>query len=173
MSLVTRQPTSNTTPDPVQGGLAVTIPSNTGHANTSVSAAGDDLGVSQEKSCIWQGFAAAPSGTKVSVTLKITHTSQGSISGFSATNQFRLEYSLNGGGAWSIAVLRINMTTSQGPTVFSVALPLSQDLTQVKVRDFIQATALNIGHSAAADATISDIKIEVVTSEDVVVSGGM
>ena len=173
MALVIRPTTSRTTPDPGQGGLAVTGPANTGHASTTSSAAGDGIGVSEEKSCIWSGIAAAPSGTKVSVTLKITHTSNGTISGGTATNQFQLEYSLNGGGAWSSAVSRINMTTSAGPTVFSVALPLGQDLTQVRVRDFIQATALTIGHSATAIATISDIQVEVVTAEDVVVSGGM
>ena len=169
MPTSTVTPTSFTTPDPAQGGLAVTIPSNTGHANTSVSAAGDDLGVSQEKSCLWTGFTNV-GGTPITKTLKITHTSQGSVSGASATNQFKLEYSLNGGGAWSSAVSRINMTTSQGPTVFSVALPASQDLTQVRVRDFLQATALNIGHSAAADATISDIKIEIATQDVQVVT---
>jgi hypothetical protein len=164
MPTTTSIPTLNTTPDPGQGGNAVTAPSNTGHANTTVSATGDGIGVSDQKSCIWTGFTSVP-GTPVTKTLKITHTSQGSVSGASASNLFRLEYSLNGGGAWSTAVSRINMTTSQGPTVFSVALPVGQDLTQVRVRDFIQATALTIGHNAAADATISDIQIEVVTQD--------
>lgn len=164
MPTTTSIPTSNTTPDPGQGGTAVTTPSNTGHANTACSAVGDGVGVSQEKSCLWAGFTNV-SGTPITKTLKITHTSNGSVSGASATNQFTLDYSLNGGGAWSSAVSRVNMTTSQGPTVFSVALPVGQDLTQVQVRDFIQATALTIGHNAAADATISDIQIEVVTQD--------
>ncbi len=164
MPTTTSIPTSNTTPDPGQGGTAVTTPSNTGHANTACSAVGDGVGVSQEKSCLWTGFTNV-SGTPIAKTLKITHTSNGSVSGASATNQFTLDYSLNGGGAWSSAVSRVNMTTSQGPTVFSVALPVGQDLTQVQVRDFIQATALTIGHNAAADATISDIQIEVVTQD--------
>jgi hypothetical protein len=171
--LVTRIPTSNTSPDPAQGGLAVTTPSNTGHASTTASAAGDGIGVSEEKSCIWQGFPAAPAGTKTAIALKITHTSNGTRSGATATNQFRLEYSLNGGGAWNTAVSRINMTSAQGPTEFSVALPLSQDLTQVQVRDFMQATALTIGHSASAIVTISDIKIEVTTADDFALCGTM
>jgi len=164
MPTTTVTPTSFTTQDPAQGGLPVTGATNTGHANTSVSAAGDDIGVSQEKSCLWTGFTNV-SGSPITKTLKITHTSQGSFSGASATNIFTLEYSLNGGGAWSTAVSRVAMTTSQGPTVFSVALPASQDLTQVRVRDFMQAIAVNIGHSAAADATISDINIEIATQD--------
>lgn len=164
MALVVSVPTSNTTPDPAQGGTAVTTPTNTGHANTSVSAVGDGVGVSEQKSCIWTGFTNI-SATPVSKTLKITHTSNGSRSGASASNLFSLDYSLNGGGAWTSAVSRINMTSSAGPTVFSVALPVGQDLTQVQVRDFIQASAVTIGHNAAADATISDIKVEVVTQD--------
>jgi hypothetical protein len=164
MSLITKTPTSNTTPDPAQGGLAVSSPSNTGHANTSCIASGDDIGVSEDKSCIWTAIGSV-SGGIISKTLKITHTSNGSRSGASASNQFRLDYSLNGGGSWNNAVLRLNMTSSQGPTVFSVALPVGQDLTQVQVRDFIQASAIFIGHNSTADATISDIKVEVVTQD--------
>jgi hypothetical protein len=160
--LVIRTPTSRTTPDPAQGGTAVTGPTNTGHSGSSCVATGDDIGVSEEKSCIWQGFGAAPAGTKTAITLKVTHTSSGGVSGGTATNQFQLEYSLNGGAGWNTAVSRINMTTSQGPTVFSVSLPLSQDLTQVRVRDFIQASAVSAGHNASASATISDIQIEIV-----------
>ena len=160
MALIVSVPTSNTTPDPGQGGGAVTGATNTGHASTSCAANGDGIGVSEEKSCLWAGFTNV-TGLPTAKTLKITHTSDGTRSGASATNQFTLEYSLNGGGAWSSAVSRVNMTSSQGPTVFSVALPVDQDLTQVRVRDFIQATALTIGHSATASATISDIQIEI------------
>lgn len=164
MALVVSIPTSNTSEDPAQGGTPVTTPTNTGHANTSCLAAGDDVGVSETKSCLWTGFTNV-SGLPTSKTLKITHTSNGSRSGASASNQFRLQYSLDGGGAWTTAVSRFNMTTSQGPTVFSLALPIGQDLTQVQVRDLIQASAITIGHNAAADATIADIQIEVVTQD--------
>jgi hypothetical protein len=164
MAFTVRTPTSNTSPDPGQGGNAVNSPSNTGHASTSCIAIGDDIGASEEKSCIWTSIASI-SGVIISKTLKITHTSSGGIGGASATNQFTLEYSLNGGGSWNTAVSRINMTTSQGPTVFSVALSVGQDLTQVQVRDFIQATAFFSGDSASASATISDIQVEVVTQD--------
>lgn len=161
MSITTKTPTSNTTPDPAQGGLAVTTPSNTGHASSSVSASGDDVGAQEKKTCIWSGFAQVSGGTRTLVQLKVTHTSNGSRVGVTGTNQFNLEYSLNGGGAWNTIVSRNNMTSSQGPTVATVTLPTSQDLSQVQVRDLIQADALSVGHSATASATISDIKIEV------------
>lgn len=171
MSVSIKPTTSRTTPDPGQGGIAVTGPTDTGHASTTSSAAGDGIGVSEEKSCIWSGIGNV-SGVIISKKLKITHTSNGTISGGTATNQFTLDYSLNGGGAWSSAVSRINMTTSQGPTVFSVDLPVGQDLTQIRVRDFIQATALSVGHSATAIVTISDIQVEVVTADAGVVTFG-
>lgn len=163
--LVTRTPTSNTTPDPGQGGSAVNTPSNTGHSATVASCSGEmclDL-----LTCIWQGFAAAPAGTKSAITLKATHTSSGIDTGITAINTFTLEYSLNGGGSWNTAVSRTNFTAAQGPTVFSVALPLSQDLTQVRVRDLIQATTDSaLAHESQATVTISDIKIEVTLVDD-------
>ena len=158
MALLTKLATSNTTPDPAQGGAAVTTPSNTGHASTTSSGLN---GTGEQKSCIWQGFTAA-GGQIATVTLKVTHTSSGSLSG-AGSNNFILEYSLNGGGAWNTAVSRSNYTSSQGPTVFSVPLSISQNLTQVRVRDFIDATTFDMGDSATATATISTIQIEVVT----------
>jgi hypothetical protein len=170
--LVIKPTTSNTSPDPGQGGVAVTGPTNTGHASTTSSAAGDGIGDDETKTCIWSGIANV-FGPKSAVNLKITHTSDGTRSGATGANQFTLEYSLNGGGAWNVAVSRTNMTSAQGPTVFSVGLSVSQDLTQVRVRDFIQASAFTVGHSATAIATISDIQVEVITLDDGVVSGGM
>lgn len=158
MALLTKLATSNTTPDPGQGGAAVTSPTNTGHAASTSSGLN---GTSEEKSCIWQSFTAA-GGQIATVILKVTHTSSGSLSG-AGSNTFRLEYSLNGGGAWTTAVSRSNYTSTEGPTVFSVGLSISQNLTQVRVRDFIGATTFNPGDAATAAATISSIQIEVVT----------
>lgn len=169
MALIVSIPTSNTTPDPGQGGAAVTGATNTGHANTSCSAIGDGIGVNQEKSCLWTGFTNV-SGLPISKTLKITHTSDGTRNGATSANQLTIGYSLNGGGAWLTAVSRFNMTTPAGPTVFSVPLPASQDLTQVRVRDFISASATDIGHDATAEATIANISIEVVTQDPGVIS---
>jgi hypothetical protein len=159
MALTTVQPTANTTPDPGQGGVAVTTPSNTGHASSTAAASGVlDF---QQKTCIWSGFSSVAGQTQ-SVTLKIDHTSNGNRSGAGASNSFTLDYSLNNGGAWTNTVTRANMTSSQGPTTASISLPLTQDLTQVKVRDLMSATTTSGGETATAIVTIANIKIEVV-----------
>lgn len=159
-------PTSNQTPDAGQPGTAgVSSPSNTGHASTSASAVFVLVPATDSRSCRWSGFPAEPGGQIISKTLKITHTSSGGLSGGTPGNAFTLEYSLNGGGSWLTAVSRTNFTASQGPTVFSVALGVGQDLTQVQVRDFISASASLEGDSADATVTISDISIEVTTAD--------
>jgi hypothetical protein len=98
------------------------------------------------------------------VTLKVDHTSSGTLLGGGANNAFTLEYSLNGGGAWIGAVSRTHFTASQGPTTFSVALSVGQDLTQVRVRDLISTSTVSGGESASCTVTIANILIEVVTA---------
>lgn len=163
MSIIIRQPTSNETPDSGQGGQAVTSPSNTGHASTGADAIGDEFGFPVTKTCRWSSFQAF-SGTIPSLKLKITHSSSGSLIGPSASNQFTLAYSLNGGSNWTTAVSRTNFTASQNNT-FSVDLPPGQDISQIQVRDLIQAQAFNIGDFASASAIISDIKLEIITPD--------
>jgi hypothetical protein len=97
------------------------------------------------------------------VTLKVDHTSSGTLAGPSRNNTFRLQYSTDGGGAWTTAVLRTDFTASQGPTTFSVALPLTQDVIQVQVRDFIQASTVPDSGNVTCTATIANILVEVVT----------
>src|SRR5262245_28889893 len=74
MPLYAIQATSNTTPDAGQGGLAVTSPSNTGHASSTAAASG--ILDSQQRTCIWSGFGSVP-GQITAITLKIDHTSSG------------------------------------------------------------------------------------------------
>ena len=166
MALITLNPTSNTTPDPGQGGVAVTGNTNTGHSTTTSSASS---GTAQTKTCVWQSFPAT-AGQVSSVTLKVTHTSSGILSGPSPSNQFLLQYSLNGGGAWTTAVSRVNFTASQGPTTFSVALGVGQDLTQVRVRDLIDAETILGADTSVCVATISGISIEIVTVDATVIA---
>jgi len=157
MSLATLNPTSNTTPD--QGGTgAVTSPTNTGHASSQSTSS--DVLDSDALSCRWQGFAAA-AGQIQGVTLKADHTSSGALTGAGANNAFTLEYSLNNGSSWNTAVSRSHFTASQGPTTFSVALSVAQDLTQVRVRDLISTSTVSGGEVATCTATIANIKIEV------------
>lgn len=162
MALTTKNPTSNTSPDPGQGGVAVDGNINTGHASTTSSAIGEAS--SETKTCIWTGFQAV-SGQILSATLKIDHSSNGALSGVTAQNSFTLQYSLNGGADWTNAVARSNFTTLSAAT-FSVSLSASQDLTQVQVRDSIVAsTDSPLGHTASAVASVSDIRIEVTTQD--------
>lgn len=163
------QPTNNQSPDATLGGLAVTTPTNTGHASTTASCSG--AAGSQTKSCRWFALPNV-AGQRLAVTLKITHTTSGALTGAGAFNSYQVDYSTNGGGIWNTAVLRQSFTTSQGPTEFSVALSLTQDISQVQIRDFFSVTTQGAGESASATATISGIKVEVVTN-DGVVSGGM
>jgi hypothetical protein len=158
MPLVTRNPTAFASPDPGQGGLAVTTPSVTGHSSTTASVIGS-IGL-QEKTCKWTGFPST-AGQIQSITLKFDHTSSGTLAGPSRSNTFVVQYSLNGGSNWTTAVQRVDFTSSQGPTTFSVSLPLTQDLTQVQLRDSLLADTLPDGGTVNCTATIANILIEV------------
>lgn len=170
MPLTTRNPTSNTTPDPTLGGGAVTGNINTGHASTVTAKVGAG---SSNKSCLWQGFAAAPGGTIVSVTIKVDWIQDGILSdgGVATSNQFTIEYSLNGGGSWN-TLRDVSDIQSSSSGTSQAGLSVSQDLTQVRVRDNMIASA-SPGESSSVTTTVSNIRIEVVTIDDVVVSGGM
>lgn len=147
-----------TTPN-VGGDSAVTGATTTGHAATNPVSAGEAF--ADNRSCRWSGFPAGPSGRQ-SATLKVTHTSSGSLvnGGGTAHNGFTLEYSLNNGGSWTSIASRSDFTASEGPTTFSVALSAGQDLTQVQVRDRLTTLTNDINDIASVTATIADIQIE-------------
>lgn len=149
-------PTTNTTPDTVQGGSAVTSPSNTGHGSTNVLQVGAG---STTKSIIWTAFAPVPGGTLTAVSLKFNWSEDGSIAN-GGTSGFRVQYSTNGGGAWTTALEHFNVTS---PTTSNttVVLSTSQDLTQVQVRGRLQAGGGGVGDSASLTASVSNIRIEV------------
>jgi hypothetical protein len=159
MALITKQPTSNTTPDPAQGGIAVTTPSNTGHAATTASQVGAG---SQTKSCLWTTIGAGPGGTLTSVTLKVDWSENGAIANGGA-NGFRIQRSIDGGGAWTDVFNHLNVTSSTTSTS-QVALSTSQDLTLVQVRVRLQASGSGVGDSGSVTASVSNIRIEVVTA---------
>lgn len=157
MALITVNPTSNTTPDPGQGGSAVSSATNTGHAATTSTGLN---GTGQTKTCIWQSFPAS-AGQIQSINLKLDWTEDGSFSGADALNQFRIQYSTNGGGAWTNIIDHNQITAPVGPTTATVALNVTQDLTQVRVRDLVLANTLGPGNSASVTGTVANIKIEV------------
>ncbi len=163
MALAILQATAATTPN-TGGDAAVSSPTVTGHASTVAFSSGEAF--ADNRSCRWSGFPAGPS-SRLTATLKVTHTSDGSLTnpGATAANGFLLEYSLNNGGAWTTIVSRSNYSGSQGPTTFSLALGAGQDLTQVQVRDRLTTSSNDINDSASATVTIADIKIEVSTSD--------
>lgn len=161
MGISVKQPTANETPDATLGGNAVTTVSNTGHAETTTTASG--AGGTAEKSCRWSTFQSA-GGTITAITLKVTHTSSGTLTGGSS-NMFTLDYTLNGGSSWTNAVTRSSFTAAQGPTTFSVALSVAQDISQVQVRVDYLCDSNEAGDSASVVATISNIMLEVATLE--------
>ena len=161
MALLSLQATVATTPN-IGGDSAVTSATVTGHAATNPVSTG--VGFSDNRSCRWSGFPTGPS-TRVSATLKVTHTSSGSLTnpGGTAHNGFTLEYSLNAGGAWTSIVSRSDFTAAQGPTEFTLTLGAGQDISQVQVRDRITTSTNDINDTSSATVTISGIVVEVVT----------
>ena len=149
--------TSFQTPDPAFGGPAVSSPGPTGHASNTVSSS--SLSTS-EKSCRWSGFQS-PGVTPTSATLKVDWDRSASLSG-SGTNDFFIEYSLNGGSTWSVLRSESNVSGSAVGTD-SVAIPTNQDFTQVRVRDGFDATGGDVGDPGDASTTviISGIRIEI------------
>ena len=161
MPIVTIIPTSNTTPDPGQGGIAVTGNSNTGHAATNVASLGSDGFPPVLKTCVWTAFGAGPAGIRTSVKLRITWSENGSVLG-NADTRFTLQYSTNGGGAWNTILQHLDVSGPNSATS-EITLPVLQDLTQVRVRDELFASTIAGGDEATLTVTVSDIQIEVVT----------
>ena len=162
MSIINRLPTANESPDStngVPGDVAVSSPTNTGHASTLSSASG--VGSSHQRSCRWHTFENLLVGTRLSTKLKLTHSSDGTLVGPSPSNTFQLSYTLNGGTNWTHVVDRSNFEDAEGPTNEEISLPTNQDLTQFQVRDIIEAFSLDAGDTAESAATVSNIKIEI------------
>lgn len=162
MSISTLIPTANQTPDPGQGGLAVTGNINTGHGSTI--ATGPISGVGQTKTCIWTGFAAV-TGQIASIRLLLDWSENGTV-GLDASNSFRIEYSVNGGGAWTSIFVHSNITSSNSSSS-NVVLPTA-DPTQVQVRDSLSAEGSDSG-AASVTASVSNIRLEVTTVDGQVI----
>lgn len=190
MSIVNSNPLANVTPD--QGGTsAVTGIGNTGHTDTVTNTSAVDIGAGPsqnntvQKSARWHSFGSFPAGTINSLHLKLNWDITGAVSVDSsdvgasgeATITFKIEYTLNGGGAWTEALLKTrSVSASSGSSdsdsidengAVDVTLMVSQDIGQVQVRTLTTANAqaiANSGSSANATASettiISDIKLE-------------
>ena len=159
--VVTKNTTANNNPDPDIGGSAVSSASNTGHGLTQTVS---NDGGTTTKSIRWTGFSALTVGLKLSVTLKVDTDTEGVILGGGAGNDYLLEYSVNNGGSWSTLLNRSNFT-SQVVQTNSVSLSLTQDLTQVLVRETNFAFSTDPGESGQVASTTSNIRIETVLSD--------
>jgi len=154
--MITVNPTSNQSPDATLGGLAVTTPSNTGHALTQTVS---NDGGSTTKTIRWFSFPVV-NGTKKLVTLKIDHNTEGVLVGGGALNDYLLEHSTNGGSSWSTTVHRANLTSQVVATV-SVPLSVGQDISQVQVRETNFAFTVDPGESAQVASTTSNVRVEI------------
>lgn len=157
--LVIRNPTINTTPDPGQGGLAVTGNTNTGHGSTTSSAAN---GSTQTKTCNWSSFQST-AGLVIGLKLKVSWSVDGSLTN-GGTSLFLISYSINGGSSWINLVVKDNPINLDSGTS-EVVLSIGQNISQIQVRDSIQADAALAGDAASITASVSDIKIEVTLSD--------
>jgi PA14 domain len=187
-SVVTVNPGANQTPDPGQGGEAVSSQTNTGHGSTQSAMGRDGIrgGASQTKTCLWHSFSNV-SGIKTRVTLKFDWTLNAGLdvwvddssTGATAEYNFRIEYSLDNGSTWTVrGGANDSIHIGGGPGMDgrridtsgseSVDLPNpgAIDITQIRVRDRIFASvdlsgAANASASSDATASVSNIRLEV------------
>ncbi len=160
MPLITRNTTTPTTPDPTFGGDPVTGAAAAGHGSTLVSQT--DLGTAN-KSCMWTGFTPVV-GAPITVILKVGWDQDGTLTDpLGASNRFQIDYSLNGGGSWS-SLRDVTQIESASSGTSQQSLSVTQDLTQVQVRDNLTAAA-NAGETATLTVAISNIRIEVTTQD--------
>jgi RHS repeat-associated protein len=191
--VVSVNPTANQSPDPGQGGVGVSVPINTGHDPTTSSASRNRRGFSsQTKTCLWSSFSGV-SGTKTRVTLKFdwnltasvnVSVFEGSFASAIADYEFRIEYSLDNGSTWIRRVgvndsISMDSPGSDGRSITpfgseSIDLPNpgAIDITQIRVRDYISASAnlMNDDDGSAtgfAKASVSFIRLEVDTVPDI------
>lgn len=169
MPMFTINPTANQTPDAGQGGLAVTSPSNTGHASTSSTASN---GSSQNKTCRWTNFQNVD-GQKTKIVLKFNWDANGFVSASapgvgdfaSALARFRVEYSTNNGSSWTVAVDKSvsvaffdfgsGSDSFNNNAIESINLPIvSTD--QIQVRDIISTTT-SVGGSGSSTSDCTAI----------------
>jgi hypothetical protein len=159
MTVVTRTPTSNTTPDPGQGGSAVTGADNNGHGSTTVSQV---VSGTSTKSCVWSGFAAVTQQIK-SIKIKFDYTEDGTI--VDGNTSFRVQYSLDGGGAFITIFDHLDVAAPNSANSETTLANPSQDITQIQVRDRLQATSTPDVGGVILTASISNIVVEITLAD--------
>lgn len=192
--LVTRNPTSNQSPDPGQGGNAVTGNTNIGHDATNSFATRDNNGTTTTlKTCIWTAIQAI-SGLIIAINLKFSWEASLSVDANTlavgdqadSSAQVVIQYSTNGGGAWNTQVSHtITASAVDGSSDSdslnpsgseTISIPVTTPINQIQVRDSI-FSEVTVSEVSAADATasssltISNIRLEVTLADGSVMCG--
>lgn len=176
-------PTANTSPDPVQGGSAVTGNTNTGHGATlsSLGFEGDNNGSgSATKSCIWSSFQSV-SDIVTSITLKLSYTYSISAQvdespgAGTANGSARVQYSIDGGSNWTSLISPSVSQDADGTNSdsnsgnISQSIAASTPISNIQVRSRVVGGASYTGGSTGAQfavgsgtLTVSGIQLEVV-----------
>jgi RHS repeat-associated protein len=180
-------PTAYQSPDPGQGaGSAVSNPSNTGHGNTDLSTSFPE---SAARTCLWHNFQSV-GGQVLSITLKFDWVAYGEVVAEgtneedfgTATAEYAVEYSLNGGGSWEFAAGNSITAYANGvwrdyfwftspnyptTTPVSISIPANTPINQIRVRDRLGVSlflsGLASGSATVAATRVENIRLEVVT----------
>jgi hypothetical protein len=187
---VTVYPGAYQTPDPGQGGEAISNTNSQGHGSTTVDAPSPS---NQTKTSLWHSFPNV-SGNKTRVTLKIDWSLYAYIEALGINNtgnarasyNFRIEYSLNGGSTWtslkalsdSVAIRGededIASVNTGGSESVDLPNPGAIDITQIRVRDYINGSASASGEYSAAISIVSPsvlpIRVEIAGNDAAFVS---
>lgn len=159
--MATLQAATHETPDSTQAGTgAVTGDTNTGHGNTLCTVTiGPEQNSAQSKSCRWFSYSSVPSAKTtlqfnwaISGSLTLTGAAPGTTT---ATAQFTVEYSTDGGAGWSSALSRSFSLDVSGTTPISDGGSVSLDIAAsnpslVQVRDKVRAQAQSSGDPAVS-----------------------
>lgn len=168
MAIVTLLPTGNTTPWAAIGGEAVTSPTNQGHASSScVANDGDPF---QNKTCLWGPFPSLPAGA-ASVKLKASWAyANASHNSPDSENLFQFFYNPTGSSAVGLqSLFAISDASGSDNQTVEATISLSQDMSTLFVMDIISATQITAGFTAQIDVTISNIRVEVTTTDALVI----
>lgn len=170
MAIVTIQATTNQTPDPSLGtDLAMTTPTNTGHADSQAIDTGPPA--AQAKSIRWSGFAAS-GGQVTKVTLKFDWaipSGGGTTTGAgTASASFNVLVSTDGGSTFPTTALTRSFNINGDNSASLVESgSVSFDITpvpstaQVQIRERLTATASTVGGSASVTTNISNLALQV------------
>jgi len=101
------------------------------------------------------------------VVLKVDWTESGGTDP-GAHSGFRCQYSTDGGSGWTNVFEHLDVNANTNGSN-QVTLSNAQDLTQVQVRDRLQATGTGGGANASLTGALSNIRVEVVTLDTSVV----